>query len=150
MIETALFALLLLIGIVLIIARPLARLTGIPIYWEIGAGSLLVIAFLFHLTDSYVAPKFSEEDLANKPCGSASPQGACYTLERALCEKAWDNADSTCKAEVKELLRDRPSAMSGPAVNRCKAKKMDQFLRYNRTNSESPVCKAYFEFIEAR
>ncbi|MBC7370213.1 MAG: hypothetical protein H7326_01525 [Bdellovibrionaceae bacterium] len=150
MIETTLFTLLLVIGIVLIVLRPLARLTGIPIYWEIGAGSLLVIFFLFHMTSTYVAPTFSEEDLAKKPCGSASPQGACYTLERSLCEKAWDNADTTCKGEVKELLKDRPSAISGPAVNRCKAKKMDQFLKYNRTNSDDPVCKAYFEFIQSR
>ena len=150
MIDTLLFALLLAIGFILIAFRPLARMTGLAIYWEIGAGSLLVIAFLFHLTDVYVAPTFSEEDLAKKPCGSASPQGACYTLERSLCEKAWDNADATCRVEVKELLKDRPSAISGPTVNRCKAKKMDHFLRYNRANSDNPLCKAYFDFIQAR
>jgi hypothetical protein len=47
-------------------------------------------------------------------------------------------------------VKDRPSALIGPAMNRCKAKKMDRFLRYNRAQSDSPFCKAYFDFIEAR
>ncbi len=134
----------------LIAFRPLSRLTKISIYWEIAAGALLVIFFIFSLTNTYVTPTISEEDLAKKPCGTASPQGACYSLEKDLCEKAWANAEASCKAEVTQQMKDRPSAIIGPAVNRCKAKKVDQFLRFNRTNTESPFCKAYFEFIEAR
>jgi hypothetical protein len=147
--EIIFYSVLLVAGLALIFGRPLARSMNLPIYWEVGAGSLLIIAFLFFLTEGYET-RITEEDLAKRPCGTDSPQGACYSLERGLCEKAWDNADRVCKTEVANVIKDRPSALLGPIMNRCKAKKMDQFLRYNRAKTDSPFCKAYFEFIEAR
>lgn len=150
MLEIFFYFLVLLLGAGLIVFKPLSQLTKVSIYWEIGFGALLIIIFLFSITKTYVTPQISDEDLAKKPCGSSSPQGACYSLEKDLCEKAWANAEASCKAEVTQLMKDRPSAIIGPAVNRCRAKKVDQFLRFNRTNTESPFCKSYFEFIEAR
>ncbi|MBK9322532.1 MAG: hypothetical protein IPM97_06195 [Bdellovibrionaceae bacterium] len=150
MLEMFFYFLVLLLGAGLIVFKPLSQLTKVSIYWEIGFGALLIIIFLFSITKTYVTPQISDEDLAKKPCGSSSPQGACYSLEKDLCEKAWANAEASCKAEVTQLMKDRPSAIIGPAVNRCRAKKVDQFLRFNRTNTESPFCKSYFEFIEAR
>jgi hypothetical protein len=150
MMEILFYILLLAVALGLIVYRPLARWTDISIAWEIGAGALLVILFLIHVTDTFITPTFSEDDLAKKPCGASSPQGACYSLEHELCEKAWDNSDSQCKTEVAAILKDRPSAITGPYLNRCKARKMDQALRYNRTNTASPFCQAYFSFIQAK
>jgi len=150
MTEIIFYAVILLAGIFLITYRPMARHLQLPIYWEVGSGALLVIFFMFLVTSTYVTPKITEEDLAKKPCGSESPQGACYSLEHSLCEKAWANAETTCKADLAYITKERPSALIGPALNHCRAKKMDQFLHYNRVNTDSSFCKAYFDFIEAK
>lgn len=147
---TFFFGVLFFIGVGLIVFRPLAKATGVPIYWEIGAGALLVVFFAVHLSSTYVQPAMMEEELAKRPCGEGSPQGLCYNLNQALCETAWASAESRCKVEVSAILKDRPSALVGPVMNRCRAQKMDTELRYNRANTDSAYCKSYFEFIERK
>jgi hypothetical protein len=151
MLEFLFYGIVFMIAVGLIAFRPLSRQTGVAVYWEIGTGTLLILFILFSLTSTWVpTPGLNDDDLAKKPCGTESPQGACYSLEKGLCEQAWANADAGCKAEIASLVRERPSALVGPAMNRCKSKKMDQFLHYNRAKTATPFCKAYFEFIEAR
>lgn len=147
---TLLFALFFLAGVGLILYRPLARATAIPIYWEIGVGALLVVSFAVHLSATYVQPAMMEEELAKRPCGFSSPQGRCYHLQTAVCETAWKGAEEQCRAEIRGLLKERPSALVGPILNRCRAQKMDQVLHYNRANTETDYCKAYFDFIDRR
>ncbi|WP_413287742.1 hypothetical protein [Bdellovibrio sp. HCB337] len=147
---TIIFGILFLLGVGLIIARPLEKATGISMYWEIGAGALLVVMFAIHLSSTYVQPAMMEEEIAKRPCGEDSPQGLCYNLTKSLCETAWASAEARCKAEVSGILKNRPSALVGPIMNRCRAQKMDLELRYNRANTDTGYCKSYFEFIERR
>src|SRR5437868_10835886 len=131
MTEMMIYGLLFVLGLGLIIFRPLEKATGVSPYWEIGLGSLFVVFFAIFLTSSFVMEPMLEEDLAKKPCGSSSPQRNCYSLEQALCETAWQGAESQCKVEMSQSLKDRPSPPIGPTLNRCRAKRMDQALRYN-------------------
>lgn len=137
----------LLLGLLLLIFRPLARARRISETWEVAAGTLAIIGFLIFVMTQYIVPTVIERDLASQPCGPESPQGACYTLTRGLCEAAWQNADTACKAELSVVQKDRPTALIGPKLNRCKARRMDQTLHFNRTNEDSVYCRAYFDYI---
>jgi hypothetical protein len=143
-----LYVILFIIGALLIYYRPVKRLLGIPAYWEIGVGSLCVIAFAIHMMMTYVVEKEIEERLAEQPCGSSSPQGACYNLSREVCETAWASGDAICRAEAAPILKERPGALIGPMINRCKARKMDHVLRFNRIKSNTAFCRAYFDYID--
>jgi hypothetical protein len=147
---TVFYSILFVLGLVFIFFRPLAKLLGIQPYWEIGAGALFSIAFVFHLTTIFVMEPAMEEELAKKPCGESSPQGRCYTLEKSLCETAWQGAEAQCKTELAQFIKEHPSGLIGPALNRCRARKMDQVLKFNRTNTESDYCRAYFEAIQGK
>jgi hypothetical protein len=147
---TLVFGILFIFGVALIAYRPLARATAISIYWEIGLGALCVVAFAIHLSVAFVQPAMMEEEISKRPCGEDSPQGLCYSLQPSLCESAWHGAEESCRLEVKEILKTRPSALVGPVLNRCRARRMDQALRYNRANTDTAYCKAYFEFIERK
>jgi len=147
---TLVFGILFLAGVALIVYRPLARATAISIYWEIGLGALCVVAFAIHLSITFVQPAMIEEELAKSPCGESSPQRLCYSLQPSLCQSAWRGAEESCRLEVKAILKERPSALVGPVLNRCRARRMDQALRYNRANTDTAYCKAYFQFIEKR
>ncbi len=150
MIEIIIYGLLFILGLGLISFRPIEKTTGISPYWEIGFGSLLVVFFAITVTSNFVMEPMNEEELAKKPCGASSPQGSCYSIEYSLCEIAWQRAESHCKSEMAQVMRDRPSALIGPTLSRCRAKQMDQALRYNRTNTDSAYCKSYFEHIDKR
>lgn len=150
MIEIWVYGLLLVLGIGLIVFKPLSKAFKFSEYWEVGGGVLLILAFVFEMTSLFVLEPMIEHDLALKPCGEASPQGACYNLERALCDTAWATAEAECKEEATRILKQRPSALLGPLMNRCRAQKMDQALRYNRVGTQTPYCKAYFEYIERK
>lgn len=147
---TIIYGVLFLVGLWFIAFRPLAKAFRIEPYWEIGAGALLIVAFAIHLTSIFVMEPAMEEELAKRPCGSSSPQGRCYTLEKTLCETAWQGAEAQCKNELAGIIKERPSALIGPALNRCRARKMDQVLKFNRTNTDTAYCKAYFEVIEGK
>lgn len=147
---TVLSVVLCVLGLVLIAFRPLERVLGIPPYWEIGAGALFIILFAFQMTSFFVMESAMEEELAKRPCGPESPQGRCYSLEKSLCETAWQGAEAQCKNELASYVKQNPSGLIGPAMNRCRARKMDQVLRYNRTNTETEYCKAYFGVVEGK
>jgi hypothetical protein len=100
------------------------------------------------LSTVFITPQMIEEDLAKQPCGSNTPQGYCYHLKRELCEVLWDKAHNECQQEMAEALKSRPTGLVGPAINRCKARHMDKGIRYNRAQTETAYCKAYFEYIE--
>jgi hypothetical protein len=136
------YVVLLIIGALLIYFRPLAKATQISIYWEIGVGSLAIVM------NTYVVQKEVEEGLAKQPCGPSSPQGMCYNLDRDVCEMAWNNVDAGCKAEAEPVLKERPGALIGPIINRCKARRMDKGFRYNRIKANTVVCRAYFNLID--
>lgn len=147
---TVFYIVLCVLGLGLAFYRPLSRLLGIQPYWEIGAGSLFTILFVIHLTSIFVMEPAMEEELAKRPCGPDSPQGRCYSLEKSLCESAWQGAESQCKSDLAQFIKERPSGLIGPALNRCRARRMDQVLKFNRTNTDSNYCRAYFEAIEER
>ncbi|HWU43269.1 MAG TPA: hypothetical protein VN132_07525 [Bdellovibrio sp.] len=136
------------LGALLIYYRPISRSLGIPIYWEVGLGTIAVGAFVLHMTVTYVIQKEVEAELARQPCGPSSPQGACYNLDRSVCESAWANVDRSCRIEAEPILKERPGALMGPTINRCKARKMDQVLRFNRIKSDTAFCRAYFDYID--
>ncbi|QLY25263.1 hypothetical protein [Bdellovibrio sp. KM01] len=144
-----LYVVLLIAGALLIYFRPLAKTLRIPIYWEIGAGSLAIVAFAIHMMVTYVIQAEIEESLAKQPCGSSSPQGQCYNLDRSVCESAWNSVDQGCKDEAAPVLKERPGALIGPIVNRCKARRMDKVLRFNRIKADTALCRAYFEYIDS-
>lgn len=137
-------------GLGVLAYRPLARWTGISVYWEIGTGALGVVVFAIHLSTAYIQSAMLEEELAKQPCGAESPQGRCYSLLPSLCETAWRGAEESCKSETRSILKERPTALIGPIINRCRAKKMDRVLRYNRVNTDIAYCRAYFDFIDQR
>ncbi|WP_413578152.1 hypothetical protein ACLVWU_06380 [Bdellovibrio sp. HCB290] len=141
---------LLIVGILLIYFRPLARASGISIYWEIGTGSLFVVLFAIHMMNTYVVEREIEQGLAKKPCGASSPQGLCYNLTAEVCETAWNSADKICREEAEPTLKERPGALIGPMVNRCKARRMDKVLRYNRIKEDNSLCRAYFKYIDEK
>ena len=150
MTEIILYGILFVLGAGFIAYRPLAKHLGIQPYWEVGAGALLIIMFCIQLTSIFVMKPAMEEELAKKPCGPESPQGRCYSLEKSLCETAWHGAEAQCRNELAGFMKQHPSGLIGPALNRCRARKMDQVLRYNRTNTDSEYCKAYFEVVEGK
>jgi hypothetical protein len=139
---------LLFVGALLIYFRPITRKLGIPAYWEIGLGTVGVVAFVLHMTMTYLVQAEIEDELARKPCGPSSPQGACYNLQRDVCESTWNSFDQTCRADAEPILKARPGALIGPTINRCKARKMDQILRFNRIKSDTAFCRAYFDYID--
>jgi hypothetical protein len=147
MFEIVLFAILSIAGVALAVRRPLAKSYKISESWEIGVGAVAVILFCFYLTTQLVMPNLIEQDLAKQPCGVNSPQGACYDLTHSVCEVAWQNAEQTCKVEFSVVQQSRPTALIGPSLNRCKARKMDQTLHFNRKNESSTYCRAYFDYI---
>ncbi|UYL07236.1 hypothetical protein B9G69_009270 [Bdellovibrio sp. SKB1291214] len=142
------YVVLLILGALLIYFRPLARATNVSIYWEIAVGSLAIVAFSIHMLNTYVVQKEIEEGLSKQPCGSSSPQGVCYNLDRTVCESAWNSVDQGCKDEAAPVLKERPGALIGPIVNRCKARRMDKVLRYNRIKADTALCRAYFDYID--
>ncbi|WP_413582855.1 hypothetical protein [Bdellovibrio sp. HCB288] len=122
----------------------------IPIYWDIGAGSLLLVVCLIYVMNTYVVEREIEESVAKQPCGATSPQGVCYNLSREVCETAWNSADQSCREEAAPVLKERPGALIGPMVNRCKARRMDKILRYNRIKEDNPLCRAYFRYVDEK
>lgn len=148
MTESIVYLSILTFGILLMIYRPLSKRAGILPYWEIGAGALSIIFFVIFIYSSYITPQRIEEDLAKAPCGSNTPQGICYSLERKVCETMWEKANAECRIEMSDVLASRPTGLIGPALNRCKAKKMDRVVHFNRANTNSAYCKAYFQYIE--
>lgn len=134
----------------LLFFRPFSRFFGVQPYWDFGGGALLTILFVIQMTTFFVMEPAMEEELAKRPCGNDSPQGRCYSLEKSLCESAWQGAEQQCKAELAQFVKDRPSGLVGPALNRCRARRMDQVLKFNRINTETAYCQAYFEAIEER
>jgi hypothetical protein len=69
-------------------------------------------------------------------------------LDRAVCESAWHSADQACRDEAAPVLKQRPGALIGPIVNRCKARRMDKVLRFNRIKADTTLCRAYFDYID--
>lgn len=147
---TVIYLVICVLGLWLAFARPLEKALRIPPYWEIGAGALFTILFVFHLTTIFIMEPAMEEELAKRPCGPDSPQGRCYSLEKSLCESAWQGAETQCKSDLAQYMKERPSGLIGPALNRCRARRMDQVLKFNRTNTDSAYCRAYFDVIEER
>jgi hypothetical protein len=148
MTETIVYMLILVAGIFLMINRPLARKAGIAPYWEIGVGALTVVIFMIYLVSAYVTPRMIEEDLAKAPCGIDTPQGYCYALDRKLCETLWEKANGECRVELADVIAARPTGLIGPTLNRCKAKKLDKVVHFNRNHTDTNYCKAYYEYIE--
>ncbi|MEK2689210.1 hypothetical protein [Bdellovibrio sp. GT3] len=136
------------IGTLLIYFRPSAKLLRVSIYWDIGVGSLLLVFCLIYVMNTYVVEAEIEESVAKQPCGASSPQGVCYNLTREVCETAWNSVDQSCRDEAAPVLKERPGALIGPMVNRCKARRMDKVLRYNRIKEDNPLCRAYFKYID--
>ena len=128
--------------------KPFSRLLEVSGLWDIGLGVLLLITVIFYLTSTYVTRQIIEDDLAKQPCGEQSPQGRCYSLNRELCESLWEKANEACQKEVEEVLKAHPTALIGPAANRCKARQMDKAIRFNRIKADSQYCRAYFKFID--
>ncbi|WP_413558993.1 hypothetical protein [Bdellovibrio sp. HCB209] len=143
-----LYIVLFIIGVLIIYFRPVARLLGVSANWEIGAGSLCIVIFAIHIMNTYVVQREIEEGLSQQPCGTSSPQGICYNLDKEVCLSAWNGADRACREEAEPILKERPGALIGPIVNRCKARRMDKPLRYNRIKEDNPLCKAYFQYID--
>lgn len=148
MLEGLLFTLLFLLGLVAMFVRPLSRFRKISNAWEVGFGVLAMIVCFFYLTENYFLVSEIEKDLAKRPCGDESPQGACYSLDKQLCEKAWETSEGPCHAEMAPVIRERPGALLGPAINLCKARRMDQVFHFNRANTNTAYCKAYFKYLE--
>lgn len=130
--------------------QPLSHRFGISMNWEIGLSSLVIIGFCFYLATEYWIPRMIERDLAEQPCGRQSVQATCYNLTHSICELAWHTAETSCKSEFAAISQARPTALIGPGLNRCKARRMDQTLRLNRIHEDSPYCKAYFNYIDER
>jgi hypothetical protein len=147
MTETIVYILILIAGIFLMIYRPLAKRADISPYWEVGIGAATIILFIIFIYSSYITPQRIIEDLAKAPCGSDTPQGYCYSLERKVCETMWEKATEDCKVEMADWLNARPTGLIGPALNRCKAKKMDKVVHFNRLHTDTAYCRAYFEYL---
>ncbi|WP_413943004.1 hypothetical protein [Bdellovibrio sp. HCB-162] len=150
MVGTVISSVVLVVGLLFIIVRPIWRLTRSPLYWDMGIGTGAVIIFLIYIMTAVVTPKMIEEDLAKEPCGSRSPQGACYKLEPDLCKTIWDKAIGDCKQELADVIKARPTGLIWPALSRCSARKMDKSVRFNRVQSETDYCKAYFSYLEEK
>lgn len=136
------------IGLLFVGFRPLSRFFLTPRYWDISAGAGVLIILIIYLMTAIVTPGMIEEDLAKEPCGSQSPQGACYKLDPNLCRSLWDKSFSECKQELANNFNAHPTALIGPVINRCSARKMDKAVRYNRANSTTGYCQSYFRYIE--
>lgn len=150
MVGSIVFSLILVVGLLLMVFRPISRVTLSPIYWDIGIGTGAVIIFLIYLMTAVVTPAMIEDDLAKEPCGAQSPQGACYKLEPDLCRTIWDKSIGDCKQELADVIKARPTGLIGPALNRCSARKMDKSIRFNRVQADTAYCKAYFSYLEEK
>jgi len=150
MIDTVVFGILLAIGLLFMVFRPVSKFLLKPAYWDISAGTITIIVFLIYVMSAYVSPAMIEEDLSREPCGSNTPQGACYNLERNLCENIWQKMTELCKQELADVIKARPTGLIGPALNRCSARKMDKAVRFNRAHADSAYCHAYFKYLEEK
>lgn len=150
MIETTFVTLLLVAGLFFIVFRPISRLTLGPGYWDVGVGTATVIIFVIYIMSAYVTPAMIEDDLAKEPCGSNTPQGSCYSLDRKLCENIWAKFSAECRNDLADMIKARPTGLMGPALNRCSARKMDKAVHFNRVQGDTAYCKAYFKYIEEK
>ncbi len=148
MLENTVLVILLATGCLVIATRPLSRFFKSPLYWDVGLGTGVLIVFIIYLMMAVINPIMTEEDLAKEPCGSQSPQGACYKLESSTCKAIWGKSVNECKQEFANEFKARPTALIGPAINRCAARKMDKSVHYNRVNSATNYCKSFFKYLE--
>ncbi len=148
MTEIFIYLAILILGIFLIVKRPLANKTGLSIYWEISLGAVAVLVFSLYIISSYITPPMIEQDLAKQTCGSDTPQGRCYSLERKACETLWEKVAEDCRQQMADLMKARPTGLTGPALNRCKARRLDKIIHFNRAQTDSHYCKEYFKYIE--
>lgn len=147
---TILFTLLLLLSFWLFIKRPISTYLGQNGAWDYVFATVGSLLFILHITSVYIVPKLVFEDTANEPCGPASAQALCYTINQNICENAWNSFHEICKIEkAAEIKAKGPSGLVGPIITKCKAQKLDKIFRFNRTNSTSLICSAYFNYIES-
>lgn len=148
MLETIIYCLILIACLLLMFFKPISKYTLSSRYIDYGIGTVVLIILFIVVIATYVSPAMIEEDLAKEPCGSATPQGVCYSIDHGLCQSLWQKARGDCQIEMSDIIKSRPTGLIGPGLNRCSARKMDKAIRYNRAKTESAYCKAYFKYIE--
>lgn len=148
--DTLLYIIAFAVSIWIIAKKPISKLLDQNGVWDYIVSTIGILLFVLHLTSTYLLPKLMFEETANLPCGPASPQGLCYTLKQEVCENAWNSFHETCKIErADEIKAKGPSGLVGPIITKCKAQKLDKIFKFNRTQSSSIICGAYFNYIES-
>lgn len=127
---------------------PLSQKFNLDKKWDQVAGFVFLGVGLVVLFWGVFLPNFEAKQEAIAFCQPKSPAMACYTISEAVCTSAYVQYRTECIAEHSQILKDRPSALIGPRVQKCLMKKYDKSLRFNRSTDKDEICPGFFQMLE--
>lgn len=136
-------------GIYAFIKTPLHHRYGVPnlIDLLVGIGLTLITTIYFyftHFSTNLIPLAYLE------PCGPLSKQIECYNLSEETCRSAWSSSYGNCGDKLAEILKARPSFLSGSYLDTCIGRNFDKSMHYNRKNKNTASCQVYFSKIDKR
>lgn len=135
-------------SVYLVTKRPLSEKLLLHYAWDFVLATIGILLFTLHIMSTYIIPYFLSEESSGLPCEVASPQALCYSIKKPICEKAWVSFHESCKIDkAKEIKSMGLSGLVGPIIVKCKAQKFDKMFYYNRVDSTSLICSAYFDSL---
>ena len=136
-------------GIYIFVKTPLHTRYGAPNWIDLLSGISLTlittIYFYFAHFSTELAPLTDIE-----PCGALSKQIECYNLSEETCRSAWTSSYGNCGDKLAEILKTRPSFLSGSYLDTCIGRNFDKSMHYNRRNKKTASCQLYFSKIDKK
>lgn len=127
---------------------PLSQKFSVDKKWDQVAGFVFLGVGLIILFWGVFLPNFEAKQEAVAFCQPKSPVMACYNISEAVCTSAYVQYRQECIAEHDHVLKERPSALIGPRVQKCLMKKFDKSLRFNRSADKNEICPGFFQMLE--
>jgi hypothetical protein len=136
-------------GLYVFAKAPLSQRYHVPSWADPVSGFVLTIVsvsyFYFAYFSSEMGPAFNVE-----PCRPLSKQLECYTLNEDTCRAAWASSYGNCGEKLENILKTRPSFLTGTFLDTCVGKNFDKMMHYNRKNKSSASCQTYFSKIDKK
>ena len=136
-------------GLYIFVKTPLSKRYDVPSWADPVSGFFLTVVTVFYFYFAYfssdLGPAFNVE-----PCSPLSKQLECYTLNEETCRSAWTSSHGNCEEKLENIMKTRPSFLSGNFLDICIGKNFDKMMRYNRKNKSTGSCQTYFSKIDKK
>lgn len=120
-----------------------------PSIYDTITASTFVLFFFLHVAWVILSPILIEQEKSEGPCQKNSIEKTCYTFTLANCETVWNRYELDCKNEVRKTIYEKnPSALIGPAIDKCIYKKIDKAFQSTRRITTEPLCLEHFESLK--